>query len=350
MSTTRRRRGRSDESGVALLIVLLTISLLTIIVIEFTYSAQVETHLAMSARNALQATYLARSGLNVAEAILVRDAQAGRSDSEHDIWARPLPPLPLGDGEMAVRVQDEARALNVNDLVSSPSVNERERRRQVFERLFDILGVEQRVLAAIIDWIDADDDAWPAPIGAEQPYYSGQTPPVAVRNGPILTMRELLLVRDVTPEVLRRLDGYVTALPPQGKLRVNVNTTSPEVLYAISPALAANPGIVDQLVAARREQPLESRLELKAIRGWDEVMPGLEAEGAVALDFDSAFFRIEAVGKVNDVTRGVVALDKRDGKKVTRVTVRDSVAGLALTSQPPSDFLQALPPLGGNGG
>ena len=40
--------------------------------IEFTDTAQVETHLALSARNALQATYLARSGVNVAEALVQR--------------------------------------------------------------------------------------------------------------------------------------------------------------------------------------------------------------------------------------------------------------------------------------
>ena len=54
---------------------LLAITLLTIVVIEFTDTAQVETHLALSARNALQATYLARSGVNVAEALVIVDAQ-----------------------------------------------------------------------------------------------------------------------------------------------------------------------------------------------------------------------------------------------------------------------------------
>ena len=64
------RRSRGDQSGIALLVVLLAITLLTIVVVEMTDKAQVETHMALSARNALQATYLARSGINVAEAQL----------------------------------------------------------------------------------------------------------------------------------------------------------------------------------------------------------------------------------------------------------------------------------------
>ena len=40
------------------------------------------THFAVSARNALQAFYLARSGMNVAEALLVLDAQQDAQQEE----------------------------------------------------------------------------------------------------------------------------------------------------------------------------------------------------------------------------------------------------------------------------
>jgi len=336
---------RTREDGIALLVVLLTITLLTVVVVEFTYSSQVETHLALSGRNALQATYLARSGVNIAEAILLRDAQINPTDSEQDLWARPLPPLPVGDGTVALRVRDEARALNVNDLVSGGFV--REERRLVFERLFDLLGVDQRVLAAIVDWIDPDQEPWVSPVGAEQPYYLGLTPPVEVRNGPLVTLRELLLVRGITPSLLARLDGFVTVLPPQGRLRVNVNTAPPEVLYALSAALTAEPGIVDRLLAARREKPFSSPSELRDIPGLAEALgSGLDE----FIDTKSACFRIEAVGAVNDVARGILTTVKRETQgrpRIARLSWMPSTANLSLTSQPPSDFLEALPPLGG---
>ena len=344
----RQRRpaaARTRESGVALLVVLLTIALLTIVVVEFTYSSQVETHLAFGSRNALQALYLARSGVNIAEAILVRDAQTGRDvDGELDLWAQPLPPLPLGDGSLALRVRDEARALNLNELASGVW-EERMRKQAIAERLFDLLGIDRQVLAAIVDWIDSDQEPWTSPLGAEQPYYLSLTPPLQVRNAPLLTFRELLLVRGVTPSVLARLDGFVTVLPRENRLKININTAPPEVLYALSEGMTSDPGIVDRLIAVRREQPLDGLGALRNIPGLHEAL----GDNYDFVGYKSTHFRIEAVGTVNDVTRGLVTVvERKSGWQITRTTWLPSTATASLTSQPPSDFLEALPPLGGS--
>jgi general secretion pathway protein K len=340
------RARRDGESGVALLVVLLAVTLLTVVVIELTYSAQVETHLALGARNALQATYLARSGINAAEAALLLDAR-GRDDgdSRHDGWAQPLPPLPVGDGQVAIRIRDEARALNLN-MLSHDSQAVTARRREIFERLFDLLVIDRAVLAAIGDWIDADDEPWPKPLGAERSYYLGLQPPLVVRNGPLVTLRELLLVRGMTEALLARLDGFVTVLPP-GEVKVNLNTAPPEVLLALSRRLAENRGLLDRLIAARGERPFAGDGPLK------DAVPGIEPALTEIRDYatyGSTYFRIEAVGVVNDVTRGITAVVRRETgvrAAVTRVAWRPSVADLALTSQPPSDFLDLLPSLGG---
>lgn len=338
---TRRRRNEG-ESGIALLVVLLAITLLTIVVIEFTETAQVETHLAFSARNALQANYLARSGVNVGEALVLADAQiGGGGDSLQDVWARPFPPLPIGDGTVAFGVRDEARFLNLNDMISAGTL--RPERVDVFRRLFTMLGIDPRILAAIIDWIDRDEIPLPTPIGAEQSSYFAFRPPVYVRNGPLLTLRELLLVRDVTPTILARLAEFVTVLPPANELKVNVNTAPAEVLYALSPGTFGDRNAVDGLIAARATAPLTSMGEIRAVTGLDEAL-GEHGRGFV--DFDSTYFRIEAVGEIDEVRRGFVELVKRDGKRITRVSWTPSGTTLALTSQPPSDFLATLPLLG----
>lgn len=339
---TRARERRDGESGIALLVVLLAITLLTIIVIEFTDSAQVETHLAFSARNALQAQYLARSGVNVAEALVLVDAQIGAGgDSLQDVWARPFPPLPIGDGTVAFRIRDEARFLNLNDMLSAGSL--RAERVDVFRRLFTVLGLDPRILMAIVDWIDADSAPMVTPAGAEQPYYLGLTPPPIVRNGPLLTLRELLLVRGVTPTLLSRLEGFVTALPPANELHVNLNTAPAEVLYALSEGMVSDPGVVDRLISTRETAAFTSPTEaIKSVTGLSEALGG----GKEFVDTDSPYFRIEAVGEIDQVRRGIVELVKRDGKRIARVTWTPSSTTLALTSQPPSDFLATLPLLG----
>jgi general secretion pathway protein K len=344
------RRLRDDERGIALLIVLLAITLLTIVVIEFTDAAQVETHLALSSRNALQATYLARSGVNVAEAIVLVDGQIGtlanrNCDSLHDVWAQPFPPLPIGDGTVAFRIRDEARFLNLNDMFSKDGVLKAERV-GVFRRLFTTLGIEERTLSAIIDWIDANHDPIPTPPGAERPYYLGLTPPIEVRNAALLTFRELLLVRGVTPSVLSRLEPFVTVLPRTDRLRVNINTAPSEVLYALSEGMLADPGVVDRLIASRNTEPFTNVVnEIKDVAGLWEALGDDEHRGF--LGSTSEYFRIEAVAEIDDVHRGIVELVKRDGnKRVSRVTWTPSTTTVALTSQPPSDFLATLPALG----
>jgi DNA uptake protein ComE-like DNA-binding protein len=61
-------------------------------------------------------------------------------------------------------------------------------------------GMTETIADAILDWIDSDDE--PRMLGAERDYYSTLTTPYAPRNGPIGSIEELLLVRDVTPALL----------------------------------------------------------------------------------------------------------------------------------------------------
>ncbi len=334
-------RRRRDESGIALLVVLLTITLLTIVVVEFTDFAQVETHLALSARNALQATYLARSGVNVAEALVSVDGRISPgSDSPADFWAKPYPPLPIGDGTAVFKVRDEARFLNLNDMLAAGSFNND--RYQVFVRLFKILGVDRAVLSAILDWIDGDGVPRIDPPGAEQPFYLGVRPPTFVRNAPLVTLRELLLVRHVTPTLLARLEGFVTVLPV-GNLKVNVNTAPAEVLMALSDGTLGNPGSVARLITTRETEAFRSQGDIRSVTDFWEA---LGASGQGFVETSSPYFRLEGVGEIGDVRRGIVEVVKRDSARITRLSWMPSNANLTLTSLPPSDFLATLPVFG----
>ncbi len=351
---------KPDEAGVALLVVLLAITLLTITVIEFTYSTQVETRLARGTRNSLQAYYLARSGVNVAEVILIRDAQLSSGvDSELDIWAQPLPPLPLGDGTIMLRVRDEARFLNVNALAKefgdSPDLSPE---RRAFTGIFSILGFDPRIRSALIDWLDPNERPEKSPPGAEQAFYLGQRPPVAVRDDAIVDLRELLSVRDMTPEILAKISNFVTVVfDPDEKIpfRVNINTAPAEVLMALSPGLAGDPAAVQALLTARVEEAFNGQGSVRdrAPRAADI----LESDDTTAgrtiwndvLTYGSTYFRIEAVGTVAGTSRGVTSVVRRSTSpiQVTRVSWSPRVSQLALTTLPPSDFLEALPPLVG---
>src|SRR5687768_4200219 len=98
--------GRASERGVALIVTLLVVTLLTVIVVEFTHSTQIDAHLTRNTLNAVQARYLARSAVALAELTLKQDRAAKSktpperppAESLTDPWAEPFPATPLGDG------------------------------------------------------------------------------------------------------------------------------------------------------------------------------------------------------------------------------------------------------------
>lgn len=93
-----------------------------------------------------------------------------------------------GDDGTALRygLTDEAGKLNLNHATE--------------EMLARLPGMKPLLSHALLDFIDADDA--PLPEGAEQPYYDTLAKPYAVRNGPLDTVDELLLVRGFTPALL----------------------------------------------------------------------------------------------------------------------------------------------------
>ena len=63
----------SNQRGIALIITLLIVALLTITVVEFFYSVEIDSRMARNALNGLQASLLARSGIAIGESFLLRD-------------------------------------------------------------------------------------------------------------------------------------------------------------------------------------------------------------------------------------------------------------------------------------
>ena len=68
------------------------------------------------------------------------------------------------------------------------------------EALMGLPGMTESIADALLDWVDAD--ATTRDYGAEEDYYVGLGAPYAPRNAPPTSLEELLLVRDVTREML----------------------------------------------------------------------------------------------------------------------------------------------------
>lgn len=214
------------ERGVALITVLLVVAVLTAIVARLSLSNQVWIRQVESGAALAQAEQAGRAVQQWVSLILERDDN--ELDGRTDPWARPLPPIPVGWGELTGRIEDMQGRFNLNNLVTGEGEVDAAALRR-FRRLLRILELNPGIAEAAADWIDPDsrpEGAW----GAEDGFYSGRRPPYLAANRPFGEAAELRLVRGVDGEAWRKLAPHITALP--AATGVNVNTATPEVLAA----------------------------------------------------------------------------------------------------------------------
>lgn len=181
------------------------VALLSIVVIGVLHLARLNLMVVKNHGDGIQAHYLALAGIEKAKALLYEDARnRSRSARNHSSELYDAPQhfraVPLGRGQFQVfrrsqagepsgavfGVSDEESRLNVNYATS--------------EELGQLEGMTPDVAAAILDWRDADNEVTPG--GAEADYYASLQPPYQPRNGPFQTVRELLMVRGISPDLL----------------------------------------------------------------------------------------------------------------------------------------------------
>jgi general secretion pathway protein K len=230
---------RRAEAGVALLAATVALALVTVLATGLAYTTVVDQQLTRHAIAAVQADALARSGVAAAAVVLREVGAAGAPDTLGASWARDVGPQPLGAGWVEVRVEDEARRLDLGAPELAPAL----------PRLVGVLGLDPALADAIADWVDADDT--PRARGAERDWYLSLDPPYVPRNAPPPTVGELALVRGASSAALARLAPYVTVAGERG---VNPNTASREVLLAVLDDQVT----VERLLAARARGPLDA--------------------------------------------------------------------------------------------
>ena len=213
----RSRRSDRRARGVALVVAVAGLAMITALAVGVARWTLADTRLATSTADALQAEALVRSGLAMAAVLLEERTVLG----EPDTLAGILGPAPLvqslGGGTIEVRIEDAARRLDLSDAALAPAVR----------RLLAGLGLDPGLADTLADWIDPDDT--PRPRGAERDWYLARRPPLVPANAPLGAVSQLGLVRGWDAEAIARVRPFVATA---GERAVNPNTASPAVLAA----------------------------------------------------------------------------------------------------------------------
>lgn len=203
--------------GVALLLVLWLLVLMTGLVSAFALTARVEGLQGRWLGRSVAARLAAESGIELAAARLTVQDPARR-------WRPDGRGYTFGfDGwRVQVRVQDESGKVDLN--AATPELMT-----AFLVELGEDPAAAQRLTAAIIDWRD-DDDLLSVGGGAEDPQYAAEGLPYGAKDRPFELVSELRLVLEMSPALYARMAPYVTVYSGMGR---------PDATFAAGPVLRA---------------------------------------------------------------------------------------------------------------
>jgi type II secretory pathway component PulK len=179
-------RNKTREKGMVLVVVLWMVVVLILISASMGRDSRMDMRLSLTRIEKVRCKWACRAGLERAIGVLNEDTRA--SDSLSDYWSdndEDFNSISLKQCYFSVRCQDEASKLNINTATK--------------EQLMSLPYITQDVVEAIVDWRDENDTSGAG--GAEGGYYLNLPYPYNIRNGPLKTIRELLLVKGVESDL-----------------------------------------------------------------------------------------------------------------------------------------------------
>ena len=326
--------------GIALIIVMIAIFVLSVMAAGFAYSMKVETKLAQNAGNEEQLLWLGRSGVELARWVLAQEKCP--YDSLNQIWAGglgadcetngPLAGMSLdnyqiGDGTVSLKIIDLERKANINTV--NPAM---------LQQALNLMGVsadETAIISdSILDWINPING--PRLNGAESDYYQKLTPPYYAKNAPMDDLSELLLVRGISehpeiywggsasnhpPSVFQHKLGFgtsfnrapdypfglVNVFTPLSNGQINVNTADANVLQMI-PGVDAT--LAQNIIKVRNGPDGAGDTPFTRVNqlAMAELNPQLISQLIGICDVHSSTFEVHVTARVGDSKREYIAI------------------------------------------
>lgn len=297
---------RHHQQGLALITAVLVVAIVATVATTLALGEQVWFRQAQNMNNRAQAESLRQGALNYAAILLARDGQQNKTDHLGELWAKPLPPLPVEDGMIAFSVSDAQGQFNLNNLVrngapSAPDI-------AMFQRLLSSQGIDPGLSEALRDWLDPDSTASPG--GAEDTEYLSLPQPYRSANQALQSVDELRLVKGFSAKHVEQLRPYVTALPVP--TTVNVNTAPDQVLAALFTNLPAT--VLKPLTDSRVNQPFADTAQFLA-----QLPAGTPAPQAGLYGVNTGYFLVTIDIRYGRLQRRTEALIERSSGKPATV-------------------------------
>jgi len=209
---------RSQKNRASILVgVLWCVALLSLVVVSVLHTSRIDLMAQKNYGDRIQAHYLAIAGIEKAKALLYQNAHdRSRNAKNHsgELYNAPDKFRDVSFGRGKYRVfrrgrQDEGGGIiyGISDEESRLNINT-----ATIDAITNLNRMTVEIASAIMEWRGNGDAANSA--GANADYYLGLQPPYQPRHGALQTVRELLLVRGVTRDLLFGDDKHQNGLLP----------------------------------------------------------------------------------------------------------------------------------------
>lgn len=346
-----------DQHGVALVMAMLIVALVAAISVDVSWRFDLSLARSGNRWYGMQAQSYLEGGESLAKLALEEDAADNEYDHLGEQWAGDGSTFDTDEGGyISGRLEDAQGRINLNALgdafktdqgladwqkMSAPqrrflrllqtinlsteiSVDE-----ETQEEIFLEFEQAKNILEAVIDWIDVDSNVTGFG-GAETDYYNQLEPVITISNGPMASVTELQILKDVTPELYKGLLPFVIALP-SAEIGLNVNTASLEVMRSFNKQSILTPLLeeeaqtlkdeIDPDVGAATVDEFLALPSASTLFGGDDENSSFDTAGLTTASDYFLFFGEVAVG---DHTKRGNSLLKREDGKVSTIRRTDS--------------------------
>ncbi|CZF84981.1 Putative type II secretion system protein K [Grimontia celer] len=320
---------RQSQHGVALLVVLLIMALMTTVAVSMSGRMFVNFNRAESQVRYQQAYWFAQSVESLARFGIEESFDSEDTVTLSQPWAVRDQVYPLEGGQATGNVFDQQACFNVNGLRSvKPTENGTNPKLVVsFQQLIESQGIDsfeaETAAAATWEFIDTDTNVQ-SPLGVEDSEYEARPQPHVAPNSFIADISEWRAINGVTQEIFDKVSPLLCAVP-NDKLVVNVNTLTEEDAPILSAIFHPN------LSEDQAKELINGR---NAVDGWPDVasflaepvLAGIEQEERERLqpylDVRSRYFELDTEITLDSITLRLRSLLQRDDNGAVTVIRR----------------------------
>lgn len=318
----------SKQRGVALIIVLLIVAIVSVLATEMGGRLQLQVKRAANIKNSNQAYWYAIGAEQYAsKSIKTLIAESNGVIHLNQPWSEKFV-FPIEGGGIEAQLIDMQACFNLNGLKDTTSTDPINRspeltaRLAAFKRLLTDTGLDiadftaDTVRDSLADWLDSDDNM--SQLGAEDSEYEGRQFPYLAANNFMADKSELRLINGVESKWLQAVLDWLCVLPATNQFKLNVNT----VTEKDSAVFAAMTGLTQSEAAdVIGSRPPEGFKTVDNFLAVNQIQTkNLSDEQKAWFEVKTEYFMLKSKTRYNNATFSLHTLFKVDKGNVTVIS------------------------------